>query len=170
MLKYLSTFMLLLSLVWFDLNAQDTPAADCWTGRLFVKIKDNVYVTLPDYDRQKNAGKVVQYPVLGPLLEQFEVEKITHAFPLLRSTTFDNTYEVHFDPAKSTDEFVRFLAANPTVEYAEKVPIDRLCYDPNDPKEGDGTQWSLNTIQAQAAWDINVGSSAVTVALLMMPY
>jgi subtilisin family serine protease len=139
--------------------------AEHWQGKLFLKLKDNAYVNLPDYYCEKHS-QPDKYPVLGPLFQTFEVQEVMRPFPLLKSTTFENTYQISFNPENNLDEFIRLLQNNPAVEYAEKVPIDRICYDPNDPKEGDGSQWSLSTIQAQAAWDINLGSSAVTVAIV----
>jgi subtilisin family serine protease len=165
MKKVVTLICFIVGVLFTNLTVLQAQNAEHWQGKLFLKLKDNAYVNLPDYYCEKHS-QPDKYPVLGPLFQAFEVQEVVRPFPLLKSTTFENTYQVSFNPENNLDEFIRLLQNNPVVEYAEKIPIDRICYDPNDPSEGNGSQWSLSTIQAQAAWDINLGSSAVTVAIV----
>ena len=52
------------------------------------------------------------------------------------------------------------------VEYAEKIPAEYTCFDPNDPKENDGSLWFLDKVKAYQAWDVTQGSGNVVVAVV----
>ena len=50
------------------------------------------------------------------------------------------------------------------MEYAEKVPLDRLCLTPNDPSYS--SQWGLANINAPAAWNYFSAGSNIVVAVV----
>jgi hypothetical protein len=132
-------------------------------GRVYVKIKDNANLVLPEY---KRGDKVLHYPLLGDMLSTFGVERIFRPFPLLKGVTFQNTYQIDFAATANADLLVRNLTAIGAVEYAEKVPAEYIMVDPNDPKENDGSLWYLSKVKAHQAWDLGLGSGSIVVAVV----
>ncbi|MEX0801439.1 MAG: S8 family serine peptidase [Dehalococcoidia bacterium] len=72
---------------------------------------------------------------------------------------------VALPPDVSVEEAVSEFRAQPWVEYAEPNYYVRATITPNDPNYG-SQSWYYNLIKAPQAWDIQTGSSAVTVAVL----
>ncbi len=131
--------------------------------KIFLKIKDEAGLRLPKYN---GSQKVSNYPVLGSLLQEFKVEGVYRPFPQIKNSTFVNTYQVELDSDSDIDQLIATLQEDPNVEYAEKIPIERLFFDPNDPAENAGEQWHLGTIDAFAAWDLSLGDEEVVVAIV----
>ena len=59
---------------------------------------------------------------------------------------------------------LKLLAAHPDVRYVERVPHYETFLTPNDPLLS--VQWALSTVDATAAWDINTGNPATTIAIV----
>lgn len=53
-----------------------------------------------------------------------------------------------------------------SIEWAEPHFVHEITFVPNDPKYLDNSQWFLDAIFAQQAWDINKGSSDIVVAII----
>ena len=60
--------------------------------------------------------------------------------------------------------FIAAIRAKPGVRYVERNAIFEVAYTPNDPYWND--LWGMTIIQADDAWDINKGSTSVTVAVI----
>ncbi|MEZ4888189.1 MAG: GEVED domain-containing protein [Chitinophagales bacterium] len=131
--------------------------------KIFLKIKEEAGLRLPKYSVDQ---KVPNYPVFGNLIEEYKVKTIYRPFPELKSSAFVNTYQVNIDPDSDIDQLIATLQADPNVEYAEKVPVERLFFNPNDPAENAGEQWHLGVIDAFAAWDLSLGDESVVVAVV----
>jgi serine protease len=72
-------------------------------------------------------------------------------------------YRIHFDKTELVDSLVKSLEQNDFIEYAEKVPLYRISYVPDDIKV---VQWGLYKINAELAWGISKGSSNVVIAVV----
>lgn len=134
-----------------------------YKDKIFLKIKEEVGLRLPKFSSDQ---KVPNYPVLGSLIQPYKVKAVYRPFPEIRSSTFVNTYQVNIAPTDNIDELIAALQSDPNVEYAEKIPVERLFFDPNDPAENAGEQWHLATIDALAAWDLSLGDEDVVVAVV----
>jgi subtilisin family serine protease len=58
----------------------------------------------------------------------------------------------------------RKLASLPSTSFVEEDSVVRAYYQPNDPRYSE--QWHLPSIYAPSAWDVTVGSSQVTIAVI----
>lgn len=139
-------------------------------GRLFVKLKNDVTIRLPDYNKEtaeeegQTPSSIKDYPVLGALLEEYGVSEISRPFPLLKSKTFVHTYEVVFQDYMRAGDFINQIKQDPLVEYAERIPLYTYQHTPNDADLND--QWYLDAVEAYAAWDINKGDENIVVAVV----
>ena len=64
----------------------------------------------------------------------------------------------------AVERALEILNANPLVEIAEPNYLYKPCAAPNDPMVG--TQWALDRIDAEQAWDITKGSKSVVVGII----
>lgn len=134
-----------------------------WENKLFLKIKADSPVILPSFQNGQSSDR---YPILETYIHEYDIQNITRPFPLLKSPIFEDTYLVELPEGESVDVLMQQLKQHPDIEYAEKVPLDKLCFDPNDPLENAGQQWYLNTINAYQAWDFGLGNANVVIAVI----
>ena len=169
--------LLTISFIWliaFQANAtaqdynNNKGEAEFWPDRIFLKLKESAYVKLPNYEQSNadNNRHAADYPVLGPLMNEFAISRVYKPFALIKSPIFENTYEVRFDPSKNAHALINSLKANPIIDYVEQVPIERQCADPNDPKYTDGTLWFMSSIGAPQAWNMANGSANIVIAVV----
>lgn len=123
-------------------------------GAIYLKLDDtsSIALDLP----------AVTYPELAALFSLYQVSNVNHPFNYL-SLSLDKTYRLRFISTNDVDNFITALNAVSYVDYAEKVPLFRTTYVPNDIHPN---QWYLNTINAQLGWDFSTGNSNVKIAIV----
>ncbi|MBK9458374.1 MAG: S8 family serine peptidase [Sphingobacteriales bacterium] len=99
-------------------------------------------------------------------MESYDISKIHRPFEKNKNPIFKHTYRIEFKPEANVDSLISELSKLNFVEYVEKIPTDYSYFDPNDPKENDGSLWFLNKVKAYQAWDITQGSGNVIVAVV----
>jgi hypothetical protein len=67
-------------------------------------------------------------------------------------------------PEKALETIEAALRKNPNIEFVEKNLIGQAEFVPNDP--GYSSQWHLPRISAPGGWDLTVGSSSATIAVI----
>lgn len=75
--------------------------------------------------------------------------------------TFTLSFNAPFDPEGLAGK----LSNLKDVEWAEPYYVYKTTFEPNDPKYIDGTQWYLEKISASQAWDVNMGSEEIIIAI-----
>lgn len=93
-----------------------------------------------------------------------------------RPFTIDNerlnrTWQISFKPAENIDSLLYMLNSHEAIQLAEKVPLSRIFFSPNDPLYSTTVynynwNWYLDVIEAEAAWNISKGSSNIRVAVV----
>jgi len=78
------------------------------------------------------------------------------------SRIYEIRYSSNYDPMDVAREF----AKEAVVEYAEPHYIHKLAFVPNDPAYTNGSQWYLQTIQAEQAWNITQGDTSVVIGIV----
>ncbi len=123
---------------------------DYFSNRLFVKIKEE-YKTTHVLEKDKR---------LSILLSPAE---LVSAKPISGHPLLNSTYELILDKDINLDSLILRLNQIPEIEFAEKVPLYKLFFTPNDPLYS--TQWNLSKIQADLAWNLSQGCANVKVAV-----
>ncbi|MFK7785679.1 MAG: S8 family serine peptidase [Crocinitomicaceae bacterium] len=130
------------------------------SGQLFVQLKASAPLNLtwaPEQSQRAN-------PVFSDLIGKYGISKVSCPFKL-NNEALQRTYLFEFDPNANTEELIRDLEKRNEIKYAEHVPTYQTSYVPNDPQYG--TQWHLQTIQAELAWDvITTQTNSVVVAVV----
>lgn len=151
-MKY--TYLLIFaSLLVFTSTAQtvDTNWVD---GRIYVRTTSSSNLDLANYNYSNAA--------LNTILSTYGVTNMWTPFPNL-SGELDRTYEVEFTQEAMVDGLVYDLGLLLEIEYAEKKPLMKTTFVPNDIQ---GSQWGLTKINAVQAWDISTGNASIKVAIV----
>lgn len=93
-------------------------------------------------------------------LESYSLQTMEKTF---RSPELQTIYTITFQSKVDLEAIIERLQALAMIEYAEKVPLHRLFYTPNDPQYT--SQWNLSKILASQAWNIHQGSAAIKIAI-----
>ncbi|MFT6922681.1 MAG: serine protease [Crocinitomicaceae bacterium] len=123
-------------------------------GAIYLKLNDTSSIAL-----DLSAGA---YPELALIFGLYQVSDVDHPFNYL-SLSLDKTYRLLFTSVNDVDNFISDLNAILYVDYAEKVPLFRTTYVPNDIHPN---QWHLNKINAQLGWDFSTGDANVKIAIV----
>lgn len=110
------------------------------------------------------------FPFFTEVFRKYEVNDVLRPFHLFGNEGLLRIVELHFDRAQAVDSLVAELQRSEWVAFAEKVPLMRTAYQPDDPYYGTvknlNWKWYLDMIKADSAWDIQTGSSRVKVAVV----
>lgn len=159
-------FLLIFSI---NLFAQ-TYNPDYQDGKVWVKIKDGLKVNIP-----VNADKTVDpanLSILKKEMQKYNVNLVRRPFDLNNNPVLLKTYELNFDNFADIDKVISDLATNPNVEYAEKIPMSKRLYSPNDKwyqskgSYGQNYKWHWQMINMEKAWDLTQGSASVKIAIV----
>lgn len=127
-------------------------------GELFIKI--NPIFKNFDYDATSD-NHDTRALALKVQIAEYGIYKIEKAFPLLES--LNTIFKIKFTKTEQADQLVSALQERRFIEWAEKIPIPKMMYTPNDVH---ANQWQFDNIQAYDAWDFTQGSSSVVVAVV----
>jgi serine protease len=127
-------------------------------GSVYLKLRDTCTLELAPYNFSNLAlnAEFLQYGVLVP--------GIRKPFPDVSiSTSLTKIYHLHCTDSVHIDSLIAGLIKIPIIEYAEKEPLIKVFYTPNDVNSN---QWHLGKIDASNAWNFTHGSANVVVAIV----
>ena len=152
------------------INAQ-TFSPDFHDGRIMFKLKTesqvfqkNLFQQGPNkYDLQVNLSN---YPELKVILENYTITNFSKPSYFTRKPELMQIFRIQFQEFDKIDEIIAELQTIEAIEFAEKEPILRTGFVPNDPQHVGNTKWYHNVVGSEAAWDISTGSSAIKIAVV----
>lgn len=136
-------------------------------GKIYMKLKDAM--TIPFDSTQRNVEYTRTLPFLNKYQTKYQIDQVESPFFFSRSNILKRTFRISFKNDTQVEAFIKDLSSELEVEYAEKVPLDRVTLDPNDLSTDfgcAGLQYYLHDTHAPEAWDITTGSPAVVVAIV----
>lgn len=135
------------------LNAQN--------GSVLSRISD--YSKLELFVNEKNELHANNLEI-DQLITSLTITKIEKAFPASRSTELSNVYQIscNCDENDLLEAIVKQGTYFKQPEIAEKPQV---LYTPNDYSSAIATDYALNLINAQGAWDITHGDSSIVIAI-----
>jgi PKD repeat protein len=143
---------------------------DYQDGKIWFKLKDNQILHQPVLKDSKttidlNNLKLSIMPYLRKAFTSHSVTRLAQPFPkAYGSNALLKTYLIEFNDINSVDIFIRELEESGAVEYAEKVPLDKIDLTPNDPYYNSSQMWGLFQVNAGNAWNVGTGSASIIVA------
>ena len=166
------TKLLTLSIFVLSISFAQTYHPDCLDGRVLFKLKvlstekgsSTPEQTNPNiYSLEEN---LQDYPTLSAALKGIEISKLERPSYYTEKPELMNIFKIHFEDYTKADEIIERLSALKIVEYAEKDPLYKLFFTPNDPKYTTTGKWYHDVVNSEAAWDISQGSSNVKLAIV----
>jgi len=77
----------------------------------------------------------------------------------------ERTYAIEYASPFDPQDLAKKLSKSPEIEWAEPWYVYEVSLSPNDPQFTDGTQWYLNKISAEQAWELSTGSGEIVIAI-----
>ncbi len=133
-------------------------------GKVWVKVK-NDYPVNNDYKADPHNLQFSTLPFVEKLLTKYSIKKLSRPFVAAKnSSTLTNTFLIEFDNPQNVMQLISDLETSGKVNYAERVPLDKVSLTPNDPDYS--SQWHLPKINASTAWNYFSTGSTVVVAIV----
>ena len=132
----------------------------------------SIYLRLNSQSKNvASEGKVVNLAdayFLNDLIADYGITSIAKTFYATKSEELQKTFLVKFTEINKVEELITKLEKNNNVEYAEKAPLFKLFFTPDDADYAADVEnrWHLDVINAEAAWEITHGSRDIKVAVL----
>jgi serine protease len=104
------------------------------------------------------------YPGMISMVATYGIDTIYYPFKGLGNDTLEHTCCIRFTNTAQASQLVTDLKAMSACHYAEQAPMHITTFTPNDPQLGN--QWSLQKIEATAAWNVSKGSASKIVAII----
>lgn len=150
------------------LGFSQTYNSDFLDGSILVKL--DRHVQTPESVRIDESlvkyENLADYPNLKKALRDFSVSELSRPIYYTGKEDLQKIYRVKFDNYAEIDAMVKKLNELPGVEYAEKEPIYKLSFVPNDPNYTNYYKWYHDVVGAEQAWDITLGSNNIKVAIV----
>lgn len=160
---------LAVSLLIGTIGFAQTYNANFLDGSILFKLKKNVQTaeTLKDkpesLEKSENIG---DYPLLRKSLQAFSISDFNRPVYHTGKDELQKIYRLKFSNYSEIDEIIKKLSQLEDVEYAEKEPIYKLSFVPNDPLYTGTGKWYHNLVGSEAAWDISQGSNSIKIAIV----
>ncbi len=152
--KYLLSVLAVLCFSVLGITQTNHP--DYHDGKLYVKFKNEIQVEFSSLEElNSNTGN----SELIEILQQFQVSSFDQSFPSLKTEVFKRTFTLEFSDFNDAIDLIESLESISLIEYAERIPIMRTEYVPNDPLQS--SQFAPALISAFGAYDIHQGGNAV---------
>ena len=139
-------------------------------GSILLKLKANVQTV--ETLRQNNSSLVKNeslkdFPSLKNALTNFSVTEFNRPVFYTGKEELQKIYRLKFSNYAEIDAIIKNLSKIDGVVYAEKEPIYKADFIPNDPQYTTATSiWYHNLVGSTAAWDISKGSTQIKVAIV----
>ncbi len=131
-------------------------------GKLFVKVKSDSPVLLPQFRDGERQPAMEAFPEVARILHDCHARALYKPFKT-QNIHVQHIYELHFDPSINVEAMIEDWQRLSYIEYAEQLPLYEMHYMPDDYQV---LQWAVLRIDAGTAWDVSRGSRRVTVGMV----
>jgi len=143
-------------------------------GVVFFKLKDNVPIesdefirNLPFRSETENFVSFDDYPEIKNALSAYSVTKLERPSYYSKKPQLMRIFRVYFTNYSEVDNIIKDLAKLSLIEYAEKSPIRKIGFTPNDALYSQTTnKWYFTLVSAESAWNNSLGSNNIKVAIV----
>lgn len=119
-----------------------------------VNSQNNIWVKIPSYETKKLE--------VNQTLSNFDITETKKAFPSSRNEELLQVYEITCNC--NVNDLIQFTSKNSLFVNPETGPQYHILDTPNDYSIY-GTDWALNSINAEGAWSFTHGDSSVVIAI-----
>lgn len=112
------------------------------------------------------AVNLSDYPELQDALGSLSITSFEKPSYFTRKSELMKIFRVRFNEYEQIDEVIAALKTVPNVAFAEKEPIYKIDFIPNDTYHNGNNKWYHTLVGSENAWDISIGSSNVKIAIV----
>lgn len=172
-MKSLFTFFAAFIILCSGLFSQ-TYNSDYLDGVVFFKLKDNIAIEtdefikkLPFKSETNKFVSISDYPEIKNTLTGYSVTKLERPSYYSKKPALMRIFRLYFSNYSEIDNIIRDLENLSMIEYAEKAPIRKIDYVPNDTYYSQSSySWYFDLVNAEQAWNISLGSNGIKVAIV----
>ena len=168
-MKKLSLFIWSMMLISFTFAQTYNP--NFLDGRIMFKLKKEVKANSNELYRIDNNSFSIEeslsnYPDLEKALQGVGVTKFERPSYFTGKKELMKIYRITFTDYAKIDELVRNLSKLEIIEFAEKEPIYKTGFIPNDTYHSGTNKWYHTLVGSEAAWNISQGSNSIKIAIV----
>ena len=109
---------------------------------------------------------ISDYPELATIFNNIDIVKLERPSYFSNKRNLQTIFRIEFSDFDKIDELISELEQLSIVKYAEKEPIYKLDFIPNDAQHFGNNKWYHTLVDSEEAWDITLGSSNVKIAII----
>jgi PKD repeat protein len=163
--------LLAFSIALFNISFSQTYSTDFLDGTIMFKLKKEVQVNPNDLNRTNEHSfslkeRISDYPQIAEILADYSVTRFERPSYYTGKTELMKIYRLEFSNFSKIDALVKTLAELDIIEFAEKEPIYKTGFVPNDTFHSGTNKWYHTLVGSEAAWNISQGSNSVKVAIV----
>ena len=131
-------------------------------GIIYFKLNDDVEFKV----NEDLTVDLSEFPTLQHIFDKYEITALSRPFYLFDNKDLLQTIRAEFLKVKKVDELIEILSAQDIIVFAEKVPLHKILWTPNDPYYTGNLKWHLDMIKADSAWNVQRGKASIKVAII----
>lgn len=149
-----------------QINSQ-TVHEEYFDGEVWISVTPEYYNSL-DISNPEYINAAELDILTGRNYLEYDITRVRQSFHKLKEGDSKRIFRIYFNDSNKVEFLINEMEQKPEVEFAEKVPLLKTTYVPNDlqPSGGQNNQWHLHTINATGAWEITKGSPNIVIAIV----
>ena len=143
---------------------------DFLDGTIIFKLKE--FIENDDYNLDKSSDKIGlkvdmnDYPILKEIFKDVNITSFERPSYFSGKRELQKIYRVTFSDFDKIDFILNELSKLEILEYAEKEPIYRTTFIPDDTYHIGTNKWYHTLVNSESAWDISMGSQSIKIAVI----
>ena len=139
-------------------------------GTIMFKLNDYVeYSGESVYKTNDGIGLIdnlSNYPEINSVFQDINVLQFERPSYFTNKRELQKIYRIKFDDFDKIDLLIKKLNDLESIEYAEKEPIYRTTFVPNDSYHWGNNKWYHTLVNSEQAWDISLGNENIKIAVV----
>ena len=139
-------------------------------GTIMFQLKESVLsfdkISQPDENIISKDESISNYPEIAAIFNDVEVTTFERPSYFSNRRGIQTIFRVVFSEFDKIDLLISELESLSFVNYAEKEPIYKIDFVPNDALHFGNNKWYHTLVDSEDAWDITLGSSNIKVAII----
>lgn len=139
-------------------------------GTIMFKLNDYVeYSGESAYKTNDGIGLIdnlSNYPKINSIFQDINVIQLERPSYFTNKRELQKIYRIKFDNFDKIDFLIDKLNDLESIEYAEKEPIYRTTFVPNDSYHWGNNKWYHTLVNSEQAWDISLGNENIKIAVV----
>ena len=139
-------------------------------GTIVFKLNEFIEVNLDDaektFDEIGLIENIENYPEIQNIFSETSILKFERPSYFTNKRELQKLYRIVFQENELIDNLIEKLNNLSIVSYAEKEPIYKNIYVPNDSYHNGTNKWYHTLVNSEDAWDLSIGNSNVKIAII----